>query len=363
MKKIAIVTNNIEQVLSGGAQNGGGAVVTKNLIREYAGMEDVSLTVFTEAGSDVQLDNVRIVEIPHPNYTQSYISEIDKIVQKENFDLVLSTNILKLYRTNLLQCHSPQHKCSGGGVLVSALKKFFGRKKLSYYKNNFSSAGECDFIAVSDTVRKDYQKNFNLQPEQIRVVYPACKQVYKVLPELKKNKEITFGVVANSSINKGGHLLLLALGLVKLCGYKFNLKMIAPKYKKDLLMQGLIKIFGMSKQVEPLPKQSDMTNFYSSIDVLVLPSRHEAFGLVVLEAMSHAKPCIVSSTAGAVEIITEDNGFVFNRMSLKAFVNTIKRVIKIYNEDFGKFKGYCESAFETSKSYTWERFARDVLSK
>ena len=141
----------------------------------------------------------------------------------------------------------------------------------------------------------------------------------------------------------------------------FRAKIIAPKFRRDFVMQGLVNVFGMNKCVEAIPKQSDMKGFYSTIDVLVLPSINEAFGLVVLEAMAFGKPCIVSSTAGIAEIINSQNGFVFNRRKLSDFIQTIIKVIKIYNEEFSRFKDYCKNAFETSGIYTWEKFARKIL--
>ena len=361
MKKVAIVAKNICQVIAGGAQYGGGIVVTGNLIREFAGMKDVDLTVFTEIDSSVPINNVRVIEIPYRYRNDSYIDEIDKIVEKEKFDIVLTANIPQLYRTGLLQCHSPQYKCNNVPFFSRIFRNIFGHKKLAFSKKCFKCAKDCRFIAVSEIIKKDYQENFGIPSENIRVVYPACTKIFDTLPEIKKNANITFGIVANSSFNKGGHLLLFVLGLVKLCGYKFNVKIIAPRYKRDLVMQGLVNIFGMSKCVEVLPKQSDMKEFYSTIDVLILPSIHEAFGLVVLEAMAYGKPCIVSSNAGVSEIINSQNGFVFNRRKLSDFIQTIIRVIKIYNNEFSIYQNYCMKAFETSGIYSWERFANNIL--
>ena len=361
MKKVAVVSKNICQVLAGGAKYGGGIVVTGNLIRAYANMNDVELTVFTEIDSSASIDNVRVIEIPYPYSSDSYIDEIDKIVKKENFDIVLSANIPQLYHTCLLQCHSPQYKCNNLPFLLRNLKKVFGRKKLDWSIKRFKNIEDCRFIAVSEIIKKDYQENFNIPSERIRDVYPACTKVFDTLPEIKNNTNITFGIVANSSFNKGGNLLLFVLGLLKLCGYNFRVKIIAPKFRRDFVMQGLVNVFGMNKCVEAIPKQSDMKGFYSTIDVLVLPSINEAFGLVVLEAMAFGKPCIVSSTAGIAEIINSQNGFVFNRRKLSDFIQTIIKVIKIYNEEFSRFKDYCKNAFETSGIYTWEKFARKIL--
>lgn len=61
---------------------------------------------------------------------------------------------------------------------------------------------------------------------------------------------------------------------------------------------------------------NDMVAFYKSMDVIVLPSLHEAFGLVFIEAMSLGTPVIVSSQFGALSFIQDQNdilsSFTFN---------------------------------------------------
>lgn len=58
----------------------------------------------------------------------------------------------------------------------------------------------------------------------------------------------------------------------------------------------------------------DMNDFYSKLDVFILPSIGESFGLVVLEALSRGIPTIVFSDSGAcVEFIEHEiNGYVVN---------------------------------------------------
>lgn len=50
---------------------------------------------------------------------------------------------------------------------------------------------------------------------------------------------------------------------------------------------------------------NDMLHFYNSMDVVVLPSLHEAFGLVFIEAIALGTPVIVSSQFGALSFIDQ----------------------------------------------------------
>ncbi|HEY6192859.1 MAG TPA: glycosyltransferase family 4 protein [Bacteroidota bacterium] len=52
-----------------------------------------------------------------------------------------------------------------------------------------------------------------------------------------------------------------------------------------------------------LPQRDDIPEVMRSLDLYVLPSTQEGFGLVVLEALASAVPVVVSDAAGAVEVV------------------------------------------------------------
>jgi glycosyltransferase involved in cell wall biosynthesis len=51
--------------------------------------------------------------------------------------------------------------------------------------------------------------------------------------------------------------------------------------------------------------QANLSRFFRSMDLLVLPSLEEGFGLVVVQALSCGIPCIVSDRVGAADLIRE----------------------------------------------------------
>lgn len=72
------------------------------------------------------------------------------------------------------------------------------------------------------------------------------------------------------------------------------------RYKQmsiDLNIEGKIRWCGW---------QSDLTSFYASSDIYVMPSRWESFGLVFLEAMNYKLP-IVSTKTQAIPEVVENN--------------------------------------------------------
>ena len=53
---------------------------------------------------------------------------------------------------------------------------------------------------------------------------------------------------------------------------------------------------------------SDRAEFFASLDVFIMPSRSEAWGMAALEAMAHGVPVIASDIEGLAELLKDGNG-------------------------------------------------------
>lgn len=366
MKKIAIITTGLSKVLAG-EKGGGGEIVLKNCILSLLKIPDIKLTIFTFDTNEVISEiKSNYPEIDFRQYYQSpgsykYIDELKKIFENEVFDKIINFNMVVPYKTTILQSHSYLHKLNKVNILFRFIKKYILRNKIAIQTRAFKRASnDSDYIAVSQIIKDDYCKYLAIPQEKIKVIYPGVN--IAPIKNIEKKETVTLSIVANSSINKGGHYFLIALGLLNLAGRKFKLNIIAPKFKKDLLMQLIILIFGLSKKVKAFPYQNDMTNFYNETDILVVPSLNEAFGLVTIEAMSYSIPCLVSSNAGSSEIINSNNGVIFNRKSFYDFIKKLNYFINLYNNDFEKFKNISYAARKTAENYSWSKFVVQVIN-
>jgi glycosyltransferase involved in cell wall biosynthesis len=66
-----------------------------------------------------------------------------------------------------------------------------------------------------------------------------------------------------------------------------------------------IRALGLERICSVLDFQPDVSGLMRSIDLLVLPSREESFGLVLVEAGAFAKPVIATRTQGPAEIVVD----------------------------------------------------------
>jgi glycosyltransferase involved in cell wall biosynthesis len=77
--------------------------------------------------------------------------------------------------------------------------------------------------------------------------------------------------------------------------------------------------------------QSELPRFFDLATVLVLPSRHEPWGLIVNEAMNAARPAIVSDDVGSGPDLIEDgvNGCIYPVGDVDALTNALRRVLEM----------------------------------
>lgn len=71
-----------------------------------------------------------------------------------------------------------------------------------------------------------------------------------------------------------------------------------------------IRLWGIDHRVRFLGRLSDLDEFYASIDLFILPSPREPFGLVVLEALSRGIPVVACNSGGPAEILRGFQGAV-----------------------------------------------------
>ena len=79
---------------------------------------------------------------------------------------------------------------------------------------------------------------------------------------------------------------------------------------KDITtLNALIKGYNLEGNIEFLGNVENIENLYKDVDVFVLPSRYEGFGLVVVEALAAGCAVVVSKLEGPLEIVKENEEY------------------------------------------------------
>jgi D-inositol-3-phosphate glycosyltransferase len=96
----------------------------------------------------------------------------------------------------------------------------------------------------------------------------------------------------------------------------------ASRFKQELL--ALIQTLGVEGSVQLLPSMQDVRIFLSAIDIFVMPSYSETYGLVLIEAMAMEKPVIATNSGGVPEIIRHgQDGFLVPPKNITALAVAI----------------------------------------
>lgn len=214
-------------------------------------------------------------------------------------------------------------------------------------------------------VQSSYMKNrlirrFNLPEEKIFITYGGqlgnvtkWKKIPKEASILtNKNKIILF---MGSLISRKNPLLVVKVfvelkkqdSLLKLViiGKGSLKKKIVLYLKKNKLLDEVIFInsaFG-----------NDKSYWFSRMDVLLVPSVDEGFGLVATEAMSFKKPVVCSDRAAFKEIISNSiDGYTLPLNNQKAWMNVVGKILR--DPKLSKRIGI--NAYRTVKSkFNWKK--------
>ena len=83
-------------------------------------------------------------------------------------------------------------------------------------------------------------------------------------------------------------------------------------------------------RIKFIGSRSDIPNLLASMDIFMLPTRSEPFGIVIIEAMAAGLPVIASKTGGIPEIITNNTiGRTVNKIETDAFYNELQNILNM----------------------------------
>jgi glycosyltransferase involved in cell wall biosynthesis len=131
----------------------------------------------------------------------------------------------------------------------------------------------------------------------------------KILAIEKITSGLTIGCPGGLVVYKNHKLVIEAIYQLKQTSSLPIRLFIAGESSYKIQLQQLVSTLHLEDEVVflGLLDVDGMTAFYNAMDVVVLPSFHEVFGLVFIEAISLGTPVIVSSQFGALSFISDEN--------------------------------------------------------
>ena len=171
---------------------------------------------------------------------------------------------------------------------------------------------------VSEASKSDLVKKKISNNTDIDVIYPGTepsesKTQIRNGPWRKKfgiqSEALVFGSVGRVSDEKGFDIALKAISLLE-PKLPHSFFLILGDGDSRLSLQSEVNRLGLQDRFFILGFDNHPLQFLQELDVFVFPSRLEAFGLALVEAMSLGLPCIAADVGGTKEIIDETAGML-----------------------------------------------------
>jgi glycosyltransferase involved in cell wall biosynthesis len=80
---------------------------------------------------------------------------------------------------------------------------------------------------------------------------------------------------------------------------------------------------GIDKEVIWVPRSQNVKQYYEQMDLFILPSNYEGFGLVLLEAMECGVPIIGANNSAIAEVLADDSGRLFETGNAEDLSNSM----------------------------------------
>lgn len=160
-----------------------------------------------------------------------------------------------------------------------------------------------------------------------------------------------FLFVGRFAFNKGLHILLEAVRKLNLSGkeneFVFDLVGAGPLLEKFRTQHNYSNVNYLGSLDDDA-----LTKLYIQCDALILPTLFEGMPTVVLEAMGHGTPIIVTDVGATRELVDERNGFIIEKGSVNSLFDAILSFASLENERKQELGNH--SRTKVQEHFTWD---------
>lgn len=234
---------------------------------------------------------------------------------------------------------------------MGAMKQFY--KQISY---RLSAMKAQAIIAVSNSTRDQVVDALGARPEKVRTVYHGTttfRAEPEPLPDLPRRFVITFGHHRHKNVVK----VIEALAIARAHGIDEELVVVGSLDNREELEQ-----VAATAQMTPFVHYAghitagQLRYAYENALCLVFLSRHEGFGLPVLEAMGAGCP-VISSDAFALPEVVGDAAPIFDCDDSSGVAKEIQRLA----EDADYRKSWIAKGHLHQQKFTWRQAAMETI--
>lgn len=205
-------------------------------------------------------------------------------------------------------------------------------------------------IVNSELLQQDLVDNYRQNADKITAIpFWASTGKKNTTKEDKFGKPIKIGCPGRLEEVKNQRLLIESFSLLN---KQEDIKLFFAGNGRDVpVLKNIVENSGLQNNIEFLGvlNTSEMESFYKDVDLVILPSKFEAFGLVLIEALSLNCPVLVSNKFGALGYIKDEEflkKFTFNPDNAIELKDKIQILLKNGFPKNNYFEGIYEAYFQ-----------------
>ncbi len=268
---------------------------------------------------------------PHPRL----ILRLRTLIRKQRFD-VLHTHFSRDLRFLVPACTGLRPRIP---LLLTKRVGSYIRKKDFVHQYLYARVDRV--LAISRVIKENLLDTCPLTPEQVQLHYNGLdlqtfdldeyhrQQVRRQLHYAEPN--LVIGMVGRFSPGKGHEAFLDAARLISASYPQARFLIVGgASHGEDAYYQEIVQLcehLGLKQRVHFTGFRTDIAALLSAMDILVFPSRAEAFGNVVIEAMAMLRPVIAGNTDGVLDIVEDGvNGLLFRSTDATDLARKLSRL-------------------------------------
>lgn len=226
----------------------------------------------------------------------------------------------RILKQDVLRCGGGSHRRfleqlgTAGGWRRRTWQKMsiYHRSVLAVERRQYGVDGFKQIIAVSGKVKDDLMRSYSVPEQRIKVIYNGVDPV-RFSPD--RSEQAGVAIRDRWGIPRAAVVVLFIGSGFQRKGLDRLLSIWkSPRLEKTWLLvvgddagmtryKKLAEILGQGRVVFT-GRQTDVESYYAAADLIALPAVQEAFGNVILEALSSGLPVLVSREVGAAEVLS-----------------------------------------------------------
>jgi len=250
--------------------------------------------------------------------------------------------IIQRHNIRILHTHDPQSgiiaRCVAMVMKVNFIvttrhnPDLIGNSPFVYKIENYFLQKNSFVIAISNAVRLRLIEQYHIKPEKIRVIYNGI-DISRFTSKTQnqhdeKHRTIVVGTISRLTKQKGTDILIYAFERFSR-NNKDAVMYIGGDGPEMASLKQLVDTLNIRNKVKfvGMLSEHDVVEYLKTIDIFVLASRWEGFGISLIEAMAMGKVVIGSNVDGIREIVNhEENGLLFPKEDIVALAELLATI-------------------------------------